>query len=129
MDESLAEFKDSFNYGSRSDLAFKFLKRLSVEDVAAFLQQLLERLGDTIDDGAADRLTKLAYEYQVRAYTGPEGEHSPRYEDTPFAELKRTLSEARVGLVTSSGHFVEGDDPRPFGVESMSEEEATRGCP
>lgn len=125
MDESLEEFKNSFNYGSRSDLAFKFLKRLSVEEGAEFLQELLQRLGDTIDDGAADRLVQLAYEYQVRAYTGPEGERSPQYEQSPFAAPQRPLSESRLGLVTSSGHFVEGDDPRPFGVESMTQEEAT----
>ena len=126
MDESLEEFKNSFNYGSRSDLAFKFLKRLSVEEAAEFLRELLHRLGDTIDDGAADRLVQLAYEYQVRAYIGPEGEHSPQYEQSPFAAPQRPLSESRLGLVTSSGHFVEGDDPRPFGVESMTQEEATR---
>jgi hypothetical protein len=32
--ETFAEFKDSFSYGSRTDLAFKFLKRLSPEDAA-----------------------------------------------------------------------------------------------
>lgn len=124
MAESLEEFKNSFNYGTRSDLAFKFLKRLSAEEVADFLQELLLRLGDTIDDGAADRLVQLAYEYQVRAYTGPEGERSPSYEDAPLAPLRRSLAESRLGLVTSSGHFVEGHDPKPFGVESMTQEEA-----
>ena len=126
MDLSFEEFKNSFNYGSRSDLGFKFLKRLGTDEAAAFIQELLLRLGDTIDDGAADRLVQLAYEYQVRAYTGPEGEHSPTYADAPFARLNRPLAEARIGLVTSSGHFVEGDDPKPFGVESMNQEEATK---
>lgn len=125
MDESLEEFKNSFNYGSRSDLAFKFLKRLSSAEAADFLQELLRRLGDTLDDGAADRLIQLAYEYQVRAYTGPEGEKAPAYKQAPFARLSRPLADARLGLVTSSGHFVDGDDPKPFGVESMTQEEAT----
>ena len=125
-DESLEEFKDSFNYGSRSDLAFKFLKRLSTEEAAAFLQELLRGLGNSIDDGDADRLVRLAYDYQVQAYTGPEGERSPEYEAGPFATPKRPVELSRLGLVTSSGHFVEGDDPQPFGVESMAQEEATR---
>ncbi len=125
MDESFEDFKTSFSYGSRSDLAFKFLKRLSTDEAAAFLQELLRRLGDTIDDGVADRLVQLAYEYQVRAYTGPEGEHSPTYSEGPFARLSRPLAGARLGLVSSSGHFVEGDDPKPFGVEAMTQEEAT----
>lgn len=124
MAESLEDFKNSFNYGSRSDLAFKFLKRLSTEEVADFLQELICRLGDTIDDGEADRLVQLAWEYQVRAYTGPDGERSPTYEDAPFVALRRPLANSRLGLVTSSGHFVEGDDPKPFGVESMTQEEA-----
>lgn len=124
MGESLEEFKNSFNYGSRADLAFKFLKRLSAEEVAGFFQELLQRLGETIDDGAAGRLVQLAYEYQVRAYTGPEGEHSPSYEDGPFTEMGRSLAGVRLGLISSSGHFVEGQDPKPFGVESMTQEEA-----
>lgn len=124
MGESLEEFKNSFNYGTRSDLAFKFLKRLSSEEVADFFQELLGRLGDTIDDGAADRLVQLAYEYQVRAYTGHEGERAPTYEDGPFAVMRRPLAGARLGLISSSGHFVEGHDPKPFGVESMTQEEA-----
>lgn len=124
MDESLEEFKNSFNYGTRSDLAFKFLKRLSPEEVADFLQELLRRLGDTIDDGASDRLVQLAYEYQVRAYTGPQGERPATYEEGPFALMEPPLKSARLGLITSSGHFVEGHDPKPFGVESMTQEEA-----
>ena len=124
MDESLEEFKNSFNYGTRSDLAFKFLKRLSSEEAADFFQQLLRRLGETIDDGGVDRLVQLVYEYQMRAYTGPEGEHAPKYEDGPFVAMSRPLADARLGLVASSGHFVEGNDPKPFGVESMTQEEA-----
>ena len=124
MGESLEEFKNSFNYGSRSDLAFKFLKRLSPEEVADFFQDLLRRLGETIDDGDAGRLVQLAYEYQVRAYTGAEGERAPAYPEGPFATLQRPLGAARLGLVSSSGHFVEGQDPRPFGVEAMTQQEA-----
>ncbi len=125
MTETLEEFKASFSYGSRSDLAFKFLKRLTPEEAATFFQELLRRLGDTIDDGHADRLIQLAHEYQVKAYAGPQGERSPSYEEAPFTPLGRPLAGARLGLVTSSGHFVDGDDPKPFGVESMTQEEAT----
>ena len=126
MDESFEEFKDSFSYGSRSDLAFKFLKRLGAEEAAAFLQELLHRLGDAVDDGSAQSLVELAYEIQARAYTGPAGQQSPEFQDAPFARLGRKLKEARLGLITSTGHFIDGDDPRPFGVESMTQSEATR---
>jgi len=126
MSESFEEFKDSFSYGSRSDLAFKFLKRLDEEQAAAFLLELLHRLGDAVDDGSAESLVQLVYEFQARAYSGPSGQRAPEFQDAPFAALLRPLKQARLGLVTSTGHFVEGDDPQPFGVESMTQEEATR---
>lgn len=35
--ESFLQFKNSFSYGSRSDLSFKFLKNLSEADAARFI--------------------------------------------------------------------------------------------
>jgi hypothetical protein len=65
--ESLEDFKNSFFYGSRSDLAFKFLKNLPADEVGEFFRALLEKLGQTIDDGDADRLVQHAYVWQARA--------------------------------------------------------------
>jgi hypothetical protein len=123
--ESFEEFKDSFSYGSRSDLSFKFLKRLSPEDAAEFFRRLLEEVGHTFDDGDLDRIHRLVYRAQVEGYA-PDPGVTPAfvYESGPFAPLRRSLSECRVGLLTSSGHFTAGDDPRPFGIEDMSQEEA-----
>ncbi len=123
--ETFEAFKDSFFYGSRSDLAFKFLKNLSAEEAGAFFRELLEGLGRTVDDGDAGRLVRLAVEWQRRAYTR-EGAGKWTYPDGPFVPLGRPVREARVGLLTSSGHFVAGDDPEPFGVKNMTQEEATR---
>jgi hypothetical protein len=39
--ESFEGFKNSFSYGSRTDMNFKFLKNLSEEDAAQFFQDLL----------------------------------------------------------------------------------------
>lgn len=122
VDESFAAFKNSFSYGSRSDLTFKFLKRLSPRDAAAFFQQQLTALGETIDDGNADRMIQLAYEWQVRAYAAAERQHA--YEDRPLTPLAKPVNRSRLALLTSSGHFVAGDDPRPFGVTNMTQEEA-----
>jgi hypothetical protein len=36
------------------------------------------------------------------------------------------MREARLGLLTSSGHFLTGQDPEPFGVPHMTQEEAVR---
>ncbi len=119
--ESFEEFRSSLAYGSRTDLNFKFLAGLSDEDAASFLQELLWKLGDVFNDGQLGRLVQHVYEWQVRAYSG-EGEWA--YADGPFTPLRKPLSESRLVLLTSSGHFVEGDDPEPFGVKDMTQEEA-----
>lgn len=120
-EESFAEFKNSFAYGSRSDLNFKFLKNLSDADAARFFQDLLYRLSDTFDDGDLGRLLDHVFAWQARAYAGPS---RWTYADGPFTSLRKPLAACRVTLFTSSGHFVEGDDPEPFGVKNMSQEEA-----
>lgn len=120
--ESFEEFKKSFAYGSRSDLGFKFLSRLSDQEAGRFFQDLLWKLGDSFDDGHLDRILAHVYEWQVRAYAAP-GEWA--YEDGPFTPLEKPLSESRLALMASSGHFVQGHDPEPFGVKNMTQEEAT----
>lgn len=123
--ESLEEFARSFFYGSRSDLLFKFLKNLPPAEAAEFFSELLEKLGRTVDDGDPDRLLDHVYEWQVRGYTPPAGSKRPWcYDEAPFTALGRSLTECRLAVIASSGHFVAGDDPRPFGVEAMSQREA-----
>lgn len=119
--ESFSEFKESFAYGSRSDLNFKFLKNLSDEDAAAFLQGLLYQLSDAFDEGDLQALYNHVLTWQTRAYAGPS---RWIYEEEPFTPLVKPLRAARLALLTSSGHFVEGDDPRPFGIENMTQAEA-----
>ncbi len=125
--ETFKQFKDSFAYGSRTDLSFKFLKGLSTEDAALFFQELLSKIGDSVNDGDLDRLLQHVYEWQVRSHE-PHAEDAAAdrwvYEDGPFAPLAKPLSESRVALFTSSGHFVDGDDPEPFGVKGMTQEQA-----
>jgi len=119
--ETFEEFKNSFAYGSRTDLNFKFIKSLSNEAAAQFFQDLLWKLGDSFSDGNFDRVMEHVYAGQVQAYSG-EGEW--RYDDGPFTPLQKPLSTSRLALLTSSGHFVEGDDPEPFGVKNMTQAEA-----
>lgn len=116
-------FKRSFSYGSRNDLAFKFLKNLSDADVADFFQELLVRLGDAADTGDVMPLVEHYIRSQQAGYL-PRGERTWVYDDGPFAYLPQPLAEATVGLIASSGHFVEGDDPAPFGVDGMTQDEA-----
>ncbi len=120
--ETFENFKNSFSYGSRTDMNFKFLRSLPEEEAADFLQALLWKLGDAANDGDLAPLLELIYQGQIKAYTGP-----PRweYKDAPFTPLKKPLAESTIAFITTSGHFVAGDDPQPFGVVEMSQEEAT----
>ena len=107
--ETLAGFKASFWYGSRNDLHFKFLAKLSDEDAGEFFRQLLETLGDTFDTAEYDRIRRLVWEWQVRAYEDHEAVNF-RYPDGPFAPAP-SLSDATVALMSAGGVYVEGEDP------------------
>jgi len=121
--ESFADFKNSFSYGSRADLNFKFLKGLSEEAAADFFQQLLWKLGDAYDSDEWSGVIEHVRASQARNYAGPS---RWSYDESPQARLGKPLSGAKIALITSTGHFVEGEDPKPFGVEDMSQEEAVR---
>ena len=121
LPESLEGFKNSFSYGSRTDMNFKFLKNLSEKDAAQFFQDLLWKLGDASNDGMLNPIIEHIYQWQVNAYRG---KLHWEYEDAPITRMSKPLSQARIGLLSTSGHFVEGDDPQPFGVTDMSQKEA-----
>ncbi len=120
--ESFTDFKNSFSYGSRADHNFKFMKGLSDDEAAQFLQDLLRQLTEAIDEGDVSRLADLALEYQSLSYSGAS---SWEYDDGPFVVPTKPISEMRLALITSSGHFVDGEDPEPFGAKNMSQEEAS----
>jgi len=125
--ESIEELRRSFSYGSRSNLNFKYLKDLTDGEFGDFLEELLAAIAATTDDGDAARVTDVAYRWQVHGYAGHLGDPADfphRHDDKPIALLGKPLSESRVALLTSSGHFVEGDDPEPFGVVGMTQAEA-----
>lgn len=124
QEETLAMFRKSFAYGSRTDLLFKFMKNLSDDDAAEFLRGLLEKVGETLDDGGLERLLDHVYQWNIKGYLH---EHDDRwqYDTGPFTSLEKPLAECRVGLLTASGHFVAGDDPEPLGVKDMTQAEAT----
>jgi len=123
--ESVNSFKNSFSYGTRNDLDFKFFKGLSDDEVAAFLQNLLRDLGDAYDTGDILPLIQSAIAAQAAGYA-PDPDKAPRYEyeDGPWSDLRTPVAQSRVGMLTTSGHFVAGDDPEPFGETAMTQEEA-----
>ncbi|MBT5755857.1 MAG: hypothetical protein HOI41_12910, partial [Acidimicrobiaceae bacterium] len=69
----------------------------------------------------------VAYRWQVQAYAGHLGDPKDfphRKDDTPLTAFTKPLNEAKIMVLTSSGHFVEGDDPEPFGETNMTQAEA-----
>ncbi len=119
--ESFEDFKKSFFYGSRSDMNFKFLAHLPDGEAAGFIGELLRKLGDAFDDGDFERIKAHIRNGQTKGYTVQKGW---AYDDGPFTPPRKPVSESRLALLTSSGHFMEGDDPEPLGVKNMTQEEA-----
>ncbi|MCI0477077.1 MAG: glycine/betaine/sarcosine/D-proline family reductase selenoprotein B [Anaerolineales bacterium] len=100
---------------------FKFLKNLSNEEAGEFFKQLAQKLGESFDDGNLQRLHQFIVEWQSRGYAAP---GSFAYADAPFTPLSKPIAQSRLMLLTSSGHFVEGHDPEPFGIKDMSQQQA-----
>jgi len=112
LSETFEEFKNSFSYGTRTDLSFKFLKSLSNEDASKFFSELLDEVGGLFDGEPTDSVIDLVYRWQVKAYTPkPGAKRNYVYDDRPFTPLGKELSDTTVGLVTSSGHFAADDPP------------------
>lgn len=125
--ELVESLRKSFKYGSRSNLDVKFFADLTDAEFGDFLEEMLGAMSTTIDDGDAARPIDVLYRWQVHAYAGHLGDPADfphRHDDTPIATLDRPPAECRVALLTSSGHFVDGDDPQPLGVVDMTQAEA-----
>jgi D-proline reductase (dithiol) PrdB len=115
--ESLAAFLESFAYGSRNDLLFKFLhprNGLKEQGGAEFFRRLLELLGEAFDTGDYSEVVEHCVSAQLEGYT-PSSNTVPlwAYDDTPWAPLAKPLSESRLALISAGGLFVEHDDPLP----------------
>ncbi len=125
--ESIAELRKSFFYGSRKNLNYKFVNDLSDAEFGDFLEEYFQAAAAIIDSGDPSALSDVHYRWQVQAYRrhlGDPADFAHRYEDTPWAPMTKPLSESRIALMTSSGHFVDGDDPKPLGIENMTQDEA-----
>ncbi len=125
--ETIAELRKSFFYGSRKNLNYKFVNDLTDAEFGDFLEEYFQAAGTIINDGNAAALADVHYRWQVQAYRGHLGDPASfahRHDDTPWAPMAKPLSESRIALITSSGHFVDGDDPKPLGVENMTQDEA-----
>ena len=122
--ETLAELGSSFSYGSRTDLTFKFLARFEADEVGEVVRRVFEYTGALFDDPDPGELVDYVRTIQAEGYHRRQVNERYRYDDGPFTAPTKPLSESTVALVTSSGHFLDGDDPRPFGVDAMTQREA-----
>lgn len=121
--ETFADFLNSFFYGKRTDLNFKFLKDLGPEAAGPFFQELFVNIARAIDEGDWRSVEKTVYNWQLQNYLAPRGFE---YDAAPFTELTKPIGESTVGLITSSGHYVDGDAPKILGVENISQDEVVR---
>ena len=125
--ETIEELRKSFFYGSRSNLNLKFVANLTDEEFGEFLSELFMTLGETINTGNVGNVIDTINFWQVEAYAGKnvEPDRFPHnYDPLPLTPMTKPLVESRVALLTSSGHFAEGDDPEPFGVIDMTQRQA-----
>lgn len=119
--ETFTDFRKSFFYGSRSNMNFKFIEHFSDEQADDFLQGLLREIAGSYDDGNTDRIFAHILQGQIAGY---QDQKNFDYSDGPFVKPPKPVKDATVALLTSSGHFVDGDDPRPFGMPEMTQKEA-----
>lgn len=124
VSETFDEFRASFSYGSRTDLNWKFLAKLSDSRAAEIVAEAMALMGRLGDRGDVDELTARLARWQAEAYSAEPVPERLHFDDAPFVVPPVPVGEATVTLMTSSGHFV--DDPRPFGVNGMTQEEAIR---
>ncbi|MBA3372367.1 MAG: hypothetical protein H0T98_02405 [Euzebyaceae bacterium] len=118
---SFEEFRQSFYYGSRADMQFKYLARMSDDAAADTIAALLRKLGEVFDTGDLDDLRQVAFEAQVSAYAPPESVE-PDVDDAPFTPLPADLPDLRLALISAGGVFVVGDDP--MGPDGPTQQEA-----
>lgn len=119
--QTMENFKNSFFYGSRSDLNFKFLSMISDEKAGDFIQGLFKKIAVSHDTGELNALFDYVINAQKAAYSK---DVKISYNDGPFSSMKKRSDQARIMLFTSSGHFVKTDDPKPLGVDNMTQEQA-----
>ncbi len=118
---SFSEFKKSFAYGSRNNLSFKFLANFSDDEAANFIENLMKLVASSLNEDNYNEIIKHIVNGQAKAY---QGDAKFTYAQGPFCKMREDLSVSKIGLLTSTGHFVSGDDPNPFDVKEFTQNDA-----
>jgi len=123
---SLKAFAASLYHAERADNYFKFLNNLSEQELATFIQELLRQVGDAIDDGNTDALSRLVQQGQAAAYIPSQTvtPFRPDFPDSPFARMHKPLREATIALFTSGAIY--RDDQDPYYPPELTYEQAVR---
>lgn len=123
---SLRAFAESLYHGERADNYFKFLKNLSEDDLATFMQGLLLQVGDAIDDRDTRRLSDFVQQEQAQAYIPSQTASAvrPDFPDSPFAPLQKPLHKATIALFTSGAIY--RDDQEPYYPADITYEQAVK---
>lgn len=114
------EFRRSFYYGSRSDMQFKYLARMSDEDAADAIAMILATVGEAFDTGDWEAVRRAAFLAQVAGYE-PSEPVEPEFADAPFQPLPAPLSELDLALISAGGVYERAADP--LGPDGPSQEE------
>ena len=96
---------------------------MTQKEASQFIQSLFKDVIDSLDDGDLDRIRQRVIQGQNQGY---KEQKNFEYDAGPFHPLNKTLSSMKLSLLTSSGHFLKDCDPKPLGVENMTQNEAER---
>ena len=124
VNETVTELKNSFFYGSRNNLFFKYLggKNISENEFTVFLEKLLNVIVDDIDKDEFSELKELIFDSQIKGYLPKIDNDKYTYEDTPWTEFNKPLKDSKLSLISAGGVFCKDDDPvEPKG---MTQEDA-----
>ena len=124
LSETVTELKNSFFYGSRNNLFFKYLggKNISENEFTNFLEKLLNVIVDDIDKDEFGELKQLIFNSQIKGYLPKTNNDKYTYEDTPWTEFKKSLKESRLSLISAGGVFCTDNDP--IEPKGMTQEDA-----
>ena len=111
--ETVTELKNSFFYGSRNNLFFKYLggKNISENEFTVFLEKLLNIIVDDIDKDEFSELKELIFNSQIKGYLPKTNNDQYTYEDTPWTGFNKSLKESKLSLISAGGVFCTDNDP------------------
>lgn len=114
-------FRESFYYGTRSDMQFKYLASMSDAEAADTVADILRAVGEAFDTDDWAQVRRIAFDAQVAAYR-PAEPVTPEVDTQPFCPLPAPLPELPLALISAGGVFQRDQDPE--GPDGPTQQEA-----